>query len=73
MVSNSSRHSLFFFARFETRCLPALRSVVAFKLNRAISGFDGGISDTYGLSAYDLAALMTQWRERATATPQRIT
>ena len=43
-----------------------------FKLNRAISGCDAAVPDTYGLSAYDLAALMTQWRERAAATPQRI-
>jgi len=50
---------------------PSDRSI--FKLNRAISGCDDAIPDTYGLSAYDLTALMTQWRERATATPQRIT
>lgn len=34
-------------------------------LNRAMSGRNAGLSDTYGLSADDLAALMTQWRERA--------
>ena len=39
------------------------------KLSVAIAGHNSGLPDTYGLDAKDLAALMTQWRERALARP----
>jgi len=35
------------------------------RINIAIVGRNAGLPDTYGLSAADLAQLMTQWRERA--------
>ena len=35
------------------------------KLNTLIAGRNAGLPDTYGLSAADLADLMTEWRERA--------
>lgn len=38
------------------------------KLSVVISGHDGALPDTYGLSADDLARLMAQWREQAIAT-----
>ena len=37
------------------------------KFNRELSGHVGGLPDTYGLTAGDLAELMTRWRERAIA------
>jgi hypothetical protein len=41
------------------------------KVARALSGHDGGLPDTYGLSAENLAQLMTRWRERAIASGSR--
>jgi hypothetical protein len=38
-------------------------------LNAAIAGRNAGLPDTYGLSAADLARLMTRWREQALASP----
>ena len=35
------------------------------KFNAAIAGRNAGLPDTYGLSAADLADVMTRWRERA--------
>jgi hypothetical protein len=35
------------------------------KLNTALTGHAAGLPDTYGFSADELAALMTQWRNRA--------
>jgi hypothetical protein len=35
------------------------------KLNVAIAGHNAGLPDTYGLSADDLARLMTLWQDRA--------
>ncbi len=37
------------------------------KLSTAIAGRNAGLPDTYGLSAEDLARLMTLWRDRALA------
>jgi hypothetical protein len=37
------------------------------KLSVAIAGHNAGLPDTYGLSADDLARLMTAWRKRAVA------
>jgi hypothetical protein len=37
------------------------------KLNVAITGHNAALPDTYGLSAHDLARLMTLWRDRAVA------
>jgi len=37
------------------------------RLSVAIAGHNGGLPDTYGLTADDLARLMTQWRLRAVA------
>ncbi len=34
-------------------------------MNRSIAGRNAIIPDTFGLSADDLASLMTQWRARA--------
>jgi hypothetical protein len=42
------------------------QGVVA-KLNAAVAGYAAGLPDTYGLSADELAALMTSWRSRALA------
>jgi hypothetical protein len=35
------------------------------KLNIALAGHNTALPDTYGLSAAELARVMTQWRERA--------
>ncbi len=35
------------------------------RMNRSIAGRDAAIPDTFGLSADDLARLMTQWRARS--------
>ena len=40
-------------------------------LSVAIAGRNAGLPDTYGLSAADLARLMTRWRERALASRPR--
>jgi len=42
------------------------QGVVA-KLNAAVAGYAAGLPDTYGISADELAALMTRWRSRALA------
>jgi hypothetical protein len=42
----------------------AARSSLA-KMNIAITGHNSALPETYGLSADDLARLMTQWRNRA--------
>jgi hypothetical protein len=34
------------------------------KLSSAIGGYEGGLPDTYGLLAKELAALMNDWRQR---------
>lgn len=34
------------------------------KLNKAVSGVDESLPDTYGMSAESLADLMAQWRNR---------
>ncbi|HEY1303493.1 MAG TPA: hypothetical protein VGF24_08100 [Vicinamibacterales bacterium] len=34
-------------------------------VSRALTGWDGALPDTYGMSARDLAALMTTYRDRA--------
>ena len=36
------------------------------KLNKALSGGEGSLPDTYGMSAEALADLMNQWKNRAT-------
>jgi len=41
-----------------------LKGAVA-KLNAALTGHAAGLPDTYGFSADELAALMTDWRKRA--------
>lgn len=39
--------------------------------NRGLVGRGGGLPDTYGMDAWDLAALLNEWRARAlAATPQ---
>jgi hypothetical protein len=38
----------------------------------SIAGRNGALPDTYGLSANDLASLMTQWRERALSAAGKI-
>jgi hypothetical protein len=35
------------------------------KLSSAVSGYEAGLPETYGLSAEELAAMMNDWRERA--------
>jgi hypothetical protein len=40
------------------------------KLNAAVAGHAGGLPDTYGLSADELAALMTRWCNRAVELPR---
>ena len=35
------------------------------KFASTISGYEAGLTDTYGLSAEELAATMNEWRERA--------
>jgi len=40
------------------------------KLNRAVSGGDDNLPDTYGLSAEELAELMNQWKKRSTGAVQ---
>lgn len=37
-------------------------------LNRSLVGRGGGLPDTYGMDAWDLAALLNEWRRRALAT-----
>jgi hypothetical protein len=39
-------------------------------LNAAIAGRNGALPDTYGLSADDLARVMTRWRERASGASE---
>jgi hypothetical protein len=41
------------------------------KLAYAMSGVDGTLPDTYGLSADELASVMIQWRERVAVAPLR--
>ena len=38
-------------------------------LNRAVTGYDGGLPDTYGLRADRLAALMNDWKQRYGISP----
>ena len=38
------------------------------QLNTALSGHGAGLPDSYGLSADDLARLMTEWQKRALAS-----
>ena len=38
-------------------------------LNRAVTGYDGGLPDTYGLRADRLAALMNDWKQRYGINP----
>lgn len=40
------------------------RMVGLHKLGRSIGGYEGGLPDTYGLKADDLAVLMNEWRAR---------
>ena len=42
------------------------------KMNRSIAGRNAVIPDTFGLSADDLASLMTRWRERALSAAGKI-
>jgi hypothetical protein len=41
------------------------RQRVLRKLSSAMSGYEAGLPETYGLSAEELAATMNDWRERA--------
>jgi hypothetical protein len=45
--------------------LASAKSKMLGRLNVGLTGRNGAIPDTYGLSADDLANLMAQWRERA--------
>jgi hypothetical protein len=38
--------------------------------NRGLVGRSGGLPDTYGMDAWNLAALLNDWRGRALSTPQ---
>lgn len=40
------------------------------RFSRALTGAEGALPDSYGMSAQDLAALMTAWRARALAVPR---
>jgi hypothetical protein len=59
------------------RVPPSLQKMVAFdhartedralaRINRSLVGWAGGLPDNYGLSHEDLAAIMNEWRARAT-------
>jgi hypothetical protein len=64
---------------FEARTIPpssqmmvvfddaAARGRTMAKLSTSLVGRNGGLPDTYGFRPEELAALMTQWRERAVA------
>jgi len=39
-------------------------------LNKAVSGVDDNLPDTYGMSAEELAELMNQWKKRSTGAVQ---
>jgi hypothetical protein len=39
------------------------------RFSRALTGAEGALPDSYGMSAEDLAALMTAWRARALGAP----
>jgi hypothetical protein len=62
---------------------PAMQKMVAYddvkvagravaRFNIALASRNAGLPDTYGLSAAELAHVMTQWRERALAPPPRV-
>lgn len=38
---------------------------------QALSGRDGAVPDTYGLTVVELARLMEAWHERAASAPER--
>jgi hypothetical protein len=42
------------------------------RVNSVLAGRNTALSDTYGLSAAELARVMTQWRERALALQPRV-
>jgi hypothetical protein len=59
------------------RLPPSLQKMVVFddvrtkdsalaKVNRSLAGRTGGLPDSYSLSHEDLAAIMNEWRARAT-------
>ena len=47
--------------------LASAKSKILAQLNVGMMGRNGAIPDTYGMSADELAGLMTRWRERALA------